>query len=66
MREFTVTIVDTPAANSYSDARQITNVCGYSLLVARRDKSMLKDLQSLTRLLTADHGRVVGTVLNES
>jgi capsular exopolysaccharide synthesis family protein len=66
LRDFDVTIVDTPPANSCADARRISTVVGYSLLVARRDKTFVDDLRILTGQLEASHARVVGTVLNRA
>lgn len=65
MREFDVTIVDTPPANTYADARRIASVVGYSLIVARRNVSLVADIKTLIGELTIDHAHVVGTVLNE-
>ena len=66
LRDFEATLVDTPAANSCSDARRVSTVVGYSLLVARINKSFVDDLKTLTAQLQGDHARVVGTVLNEA
>lgn len=66
LRDYEATIVDTPAANSCSDARRVSTVVGYSLLVARINKSYVDDLKTLTTQLQGDHARVVGTVLNEA
>ncbi len=66
LRDFDVTIVDTPPANSCADARRISTVVGYSLLVARRDKTFVNDLKILTDQLEASHARVIGTVLNRA
>jgi protein-tyrosine kinase len=65
MRDFEVTIVDTPPANTYADARRIASVVGYGLVVARRNISLVEDIKMLIRELTVDHAHVVGTVLNE-
>ena len=65
MREFDITIVDTPPANMYADARRIASVVGYSLVVARRNVSLVADIKTLLGELTIDHAHVVGTVLNE-
>lgn len=65
LRDYEATIVDTPAANSNSDARRISTVVGYSLLVARVNKSFVDDLKTLAAQLQGDHARIVGTVLNE-
>jgi capsular exopolysaccharide synthesis family protein len=66
MRDFDITILDTPAANSCSDARLISAVVGYSLVVARRNQSLVADIKTLIGQLQADHAHVVGTVLNEA
>lgn len=66
MREYDLTIVDTPPANISSDARRISTVCGYSLLVTRRNVSLVDDVQTLIAQIRSDHGRVIGTVLNEA
>lgn len=66
MRDFDVTIVDTPPANRSADVRRISNVVGYSLVVARRNKSLVDDVRTLVSELQADHAVIVGTVLNEA
>jgi len=66
LRDFDATIVDTPAANSCSDARRISTVAGYSIIVARRNKSLVNDVKTLAGQLQGDHARIVGTVLNEA
>ena len=65
-RDFDVTVVDTPAANSCSDARRISTVVGHSMLVARRNRTLVHDLRTLTAQLEADRARVIGSVLNEN
>jgi receptor protein-tyrosine kinase len=65
LREFDATIVDTPPANQYSDARRVSTVVGYSLIVAQRNKSHINDIKALAEHLRGDHGNVIGTVLNE-
>ncbi|MHB8529302.1 MAG: CpsD/CapB family tyrosine-protein kinase [Caulobacteraceae bacterium] len=65
LRDFDATIIDTPAANSCSDARRVSTVVGYSLIVAGRDRSYVEDVKTLIGQLEQDHARVVGTVLNQ-
>jgi len=65
LREFEVTLVDTPPANICSDARRVSTVIGYSLIVAKRNVSYVDDIKTLAAQLEADHSRVVGTVLNQ-
>jgi protein-tyrosine kinase len=65
LRQFDLTIVDTPPANSCSDVHRISTVVGYSLIVTRRDRTLVSDVQTLIRQLEIDGARVVGTVLTE-
>jgi capsular exopolysaccharide synthesis family protein len=65
LRDFELTIVDTPPANTCSDARRIATVLGYAMVIARRDESRIDDLKTLVGQLQSDHAKVVGTVLNE-
>jgi Mrp family chromosome partitioning ATPase len=65
LREFDITIVDAPPANLYADARRISSVVGYGIVVARRNVSLVDDIKTLVGELTDDHSIVVGTVLNE-
>ena len=57
---------DTPPANICSDARRVSTVTGYSVIVARRDLSYVEDIKILAGQLLADRAQVVGTVLNEA
>lgn len=66
LRDFDLTIIDTPAANSYADARRISTVAGYSLIVAKRDLTFVNDIKTLAAQLREDRAQVVGTVLNEA
>jgi capsular exopolysaccharide synthesis family protein len=66
LREFDATIVDTPPANAYSDVRRVSTVVGYSLIVARRNQSLLGDIKNLAEQLRGDRTEVIGTVLNEA
>ena len=66
LREFDATIVDTPPANNYSDVRRVSSVVGYSLIVTRRNQSLLSDVKNLAEQLRGDHAEVIGTVLNEA
>ena len=66
LREYDVTVVDTPPANTCSDARRISTVTGYSLIVARRNLTYVEDVRALAAQLEADHARVIGTVMNDA
>lgn len=65
LREFDLTIFDTTPTNICTDAQRVATVAGYSLIVARKHKSHVKDITTLAGLLRADRSVVVGTVLND-
>jgi capsular exopolysaccharide synthesis family protein len=64
LREFEITIFDTTAANTCADAQRVANVVGYSLIVAHKDSSYIRDVTTLSKMLRADRSNVVGCVLN--
>lgn len=64
LRDHEVTILDTPPANLYADARRVCTVAGYSLIVARRNVSHVADVRTLQAQIISDHGSVIGSVLN--
>jgi protein-tyrosine kinase len=63
LRKFDATIIDTPPANTSSDASRICSVVTYCLLAARRNRSFVSDVRQLAEQLKADRAQVVGTVL---
>lgn len=65
LREYDLTIIDTTPANSCTDAQRVATVAGYSLIVARKHKTYVGDVATLSKLLRADRSIVVGTVLND-
>ncbi len=65
MRDFTMTIIDTPPANSCADCRRIASVGGYSLIVTRRHKGLVEDVKTLASQLRATHSTVIGAVMND-
>jgi capsular exopolysaccharide synthesis family protein len=65
LREYDIAIFDTPPANSSADALTVSAAAGYALLVARRNVSYTKDMQTLTSQLGAARATVIGSVLNE-
>ena len=66
LREFEATIIDTPPANLCADAQRISNIVSHSLIVARRNKSLVSDVKILAQQLRENHAQVIGTVLNEA
>jgi capsular exopolysaccharide synthesis family protein len=65
LRDYEFTVVDSPPANTCADARRISAVVGYAVIVAKRDVSYYADVQTLASQFTEDGAKVVGTVLNE-
>lgn len=63
MRAFEFTIVDTPATDGSSDARQIAMGVRYGLVVARRDVTFLADIHRTVAELSSDRVRLVGSFL---
>lgn len=61
--EYDVVIIDTPPGNSGTGAENIAHRCGAALLVTRRDKTSLKDVEEFVSDLRA-RCNVVGSVLN--
>lgn len=66
LRDYDLTIIDTSPANSCADARRISTVVGYSLIVAKRHVSFVNDLKTLVAQLQEDRAQVVGAVMNEA
>lgn len=65
IRNFDIVLVDTPPANSASDARRIAQVVHYAMVVARKNGSFVSDLRTLVGELHNDRTRVIGTFLND-
>jgi capsular exopolysaccharide synthesis family protein len=66
LRDYDLTIIDTPPANICSDALRISSVVGYSVIVARRDMTRASDVRVLASQLQLDGARIVGTVMTEA
>ncbi|MGI4878828.1 MAG: hypothetical protein ACRYG4_15220 [Janthinobacterium lividum] len=65
LREYDIALFDTPPANACADALTISAVIGYSMIVARRDKTFLGDVTTLAQQLVSARSSVVGSVLSE-
>jgi protein-tyrosine kinase len=65
LRDFEFTVIDTPPTNICADARRISTVVGYGVVVAKRNVSYFADVATLAAQLQEDGAKVVGTVLNE-
>ena len=64
MRDYALTIFDTPPANRSADARTISVAAGYAIIVARRDATFAQDMTLLTQQLEQDGVEIVGSILN--
>ncbi len=65
-RDFDVIIIDTPAASKYADAQTVAVRAGAALMVARKNRSSLRDLAQLTQSLQRSGAKLVGSVLNDA
>lgn len=65
LRDYDMTILDTPPANSCSDVHRVATVVGYGMIVTRRDKSLVNDVRTLIDELETDGAMIVGTVMTE-
>ncbi len=64
MRDYDMVIIDTPPTNSCADGLRISSVVGFSLIVARKHRTLVSDLKVLTDHLSKEHAVAIGTVLN--
>lgn len=65
LRDFDVTIVDTPPGNTSADARRIAMAVRYAMIVAKKNDSYVSDVKLLASELTSDRATVIGTFLND-
>lgn len=65
LRDYELTIVDTPPSNQNADARRIASVFRHAIVVACKDRTYLKDVRTLIDELQSDGSDVVGTYLND-
>jgi protein-tyrosine kinase len=65
LEEFDHVIVDTPAAVRGPDARVIAARCGAALIVARKSRSRLAQLEGLLSALARGPAQIAGVVMNE-
>ena len=64
VRDYDVTIIDTPPANSCSDGLRISTVVGFSVIVARKNRTLVSDVHVLADQLKKERAPAIGTVLN--
>lgn len=65
MRDYELTIIDTPPSNTNADSRRIASVVRYAAIVARKDVSFISDIETIVNDLKSDQVRVIGTIMNE-
>jgi capsular exopolysaccharide synthesis family protein len=65
LREYDLTIFDTPPANICSDGQRVATLAGFSLIVGRKHKAYVEDMKTLAKQLRADRSVVVGSILND-
>ena len=65
LRQFDLTIIDTPPTDTYADAQRVAAMSGYCAIVARSNKTYFASISELARQLQNDRVEVVGTILNQ-
>ncbi|PXW94953.1 chain length determinant protein tyrosine kinase EpsG [Sphaerotilus hippei] len=65
LRKFDHVIVDTPAAVHGSDFAALASRCGAALVVARKDRSRLKEIEQVVQTVMTGNATVAGVVMNE-
>jgi protein-tyrosine kinase len=63
--QFSLVIMDTPAASSSADAQIIASLAGNAVMVARRNHTLQDNLKSATANLVQAGVNVVGSVIND-
>jgi capsular exopolysaccharide synthesis family protein len=64
MRDYDLTIIDTPPANSCADGLRISTIAGFGLIVTRKNNTLVSDVRVLAEQLRKERARAIGTVLN--
>lgn len=65
LREYELTIFDTPPANICSDGQRVATIAGFSMIVSRKHKTYFEDVKTLAKQLRGDRSVVVGSILND-
>jgi capsular exopolysaccharide synthesis family protein len=64
VRDYDMTIIDTPPANSCADGLRISTVTGFALIVTRKNHTLVSDVRILADQLKKERAPAIGTVLN--
>lgn len=65
LRDFDLTLIDTPSADIGDDGRRTASLMRYTMVVLRREKSRLADVRRLITSLNDSGAQVIGTFLND-
>ncbi|MES2492644.1 MAG: CpsD/CapB family tyrosine-protein kinase [Pseudomonadota bacterium] len=65
LREYEITIVDTPASNTCADGQLLATQLRYGMIVVRKNESYVNDVKTLVGELKANGVELIGTVINE-
>jgi protein-tyrosine kinase len=65
VRDYDMTIIDTPPANSCADGLRISTTTGFALIVARKNRTLVSDVRILVDQLRTERAHAIGTVLND-
>lgn len=65
LREYDIALFDTPASSGCADALTIAGVIGYAVIVARRNRTFVADVETLASQLASARSAVLGSVLSE-
>jgi protein-tyrosine kinase len=65
LTKFDHIVVDTPSSEYGADSIVTAARCGVALVVARKDRARIDDLQDLVSSLSASTAKIAGVVLNE-
>lgn len=65
IRNFDLVVVDTPPSNTFADARIVSAVLRYAMIVTRRNETYVSDVKLLAKELTDDRAMVIGSFLND-
>lgn len=65
MRDFDLTICDTPPSSASSDARRIASLLRYAMVIVKRNESYVSDARTLIEELRTDRVTVLGSFMND-
>jgi protein-tyrosine kinase len=63
-KDFDIILLDSPPADSSADVQMIATRAGGALMLARRDRTRLKEVVAMANMIGATGGHIVGSVLN--